>query len=178
MITIQEWQRTESDSGFEMDLNALAELLWIAVHGGAGVSFVTPFSLDQAREFWIENVLPHIRSGKRRMLVARDDEKIVGTVQLDLDVPPNQQHRAAVTKLLVHPESRRLGIGRSLMLALEDLARAEKRTLLTLDTVTESNAENLYRSIGFVVVGVIPEYAHASVKPEFESTTVMYKKIV
>jgi GNAT superfamily N-acetyltransferase len=59
-------------------------------------------------------------SGTRRVVVARLDdrsERIVGTVQLDPEMPPNQQHRAAVAKLLVHPAARRRGIGRALMIA-------------------------------------------------------------
>lgn len=176
MITIKEWP-TQSSEDLYADLNMLAQLLHAAVLGGAGVSFVTPFSIEEARAFWLESVLPNVRTGKRRVLVARAGNRIVGSVQLDLDTPPNQQHRAGVTKLLVHPDSRRQGIGRDLMLALEDLAQSEKRTLLTLDTVTGSGAEVLYRSLGFQVVGVIPDYARAALTPDFESTTVMYKQI-
>jgi GNAT superfamily N-acetyltransferase len=76
-------------------------------------------------------------------VLARRGDRIVGTVQLDLDMPPNQQHRASVAKLLVHPAARRLGIGRALMFALEKMARSEGRTLLTLDTVSGGNAETL-----------------------------------
>ena len=51
--------------------------------------------------------------------------RIVGTVQLDLAVPPNQRHRAEVVKILVHPTARRRGIARALMVALEPVARSE-----------------------------------------------------
>src|SRR6267378_4485514 len=70
-----------------------------------------------------------LHAGVRRVLVALLDERsdgaerIVGTVQLELDMPPNQQHRAAVAKLLVHPAARRRGIARSMMMALEEIAR-------------------------------------------------------
>jgi ribosomal protein S18 acetylase RimI-like enzyme len=176
MTNIKEWPTQTSDDLYS-DINMLAQLLHACVLGGAGVGFITPFSIEEARAFWLETVLTNVRTGKRRVLVGRDDTKIVGSVQLDLDTPPNQQHRAGVTKLLVHPDSRRQGIGRDLMLALENMARSEKRTLLTLDTVTSSGAEVLYRSLGFEVVGVIPDYARAALVPSFESTTVMYKQI-
>jgi ribosomal protein S18 acetylase RimI-like enzyme len=176
MISINEWPAQTADDLYP-DINMLAQLLHACVLGGAGVSFITPFSIEEARAFWFETVLPNVRTGKRRVLVARAGHKIVGSVQLDLDTPPNQQHRAGVTKLLVNPDSRRQGIGRDLMLALEDIARSEGRTLLTLDTVTNSPAEVLYRSLGFETVGVIPDYARASLTPAFEGTTVMYKKI-
>jgi GNAT superfamily N-acetyltransferase len=109
-------------------------------------------------------------------VVARREERIVGTVQLDLEMPPNQQHRAAVAKLLVHPAARRRGIGRALMIALEEIARSERRTLL-LDTVSGSNAEWLYRSLDFIAAGGIPRYARGALTPELEGTTIMYKEL-
>jgi ribosomal protein S18 acetylase RimI-like enzyme len=77
----------------------------------------------------------------------------------------------------VHPSARRRGIARALMLALERVARAEGRTLLTLDTWTGGHAEQLYRSLGYTVVGVIPRYARGSTTPELEPTTIMYKEL-
>lgn len=91
-----------------------------------GVSFFIPFSVDEARAFWNDKVPPQVRAGTRRIVVARLNERIVGTVQLDLDVPPNQQHRASVAKLLVHPDAQRRGIGKALMLTLEEIARSER----------------------------------------------------
>jgi hypothetical protein len=155
----------------------LAEVLHAVVHAGAGVSYFTPFSIEEAHSFWVDKVLPHVRAGTRRVLVARMDERIVGTVQLDLEMPPNQRHRAAVAKLLVHPAARRRGIGRALMISLEYIARSEKRTLLTLDTVTGSNAELLYSSLDFITVGVIPRYARGALTPDLEGATIMYKEI-
>jgi GNAT superfamily N-acetyltransferase len=111
------------------------------------------------------------------VLVARAGDRIVGTVQLDLSVPPNQQHRAEVAKLLVHPSARRRGIARALMVALEAAARSERRTLLTLDTWTGGSAEPLYLSLGYVVAGVIPRYARGSLTPRLEPTTIMYKEL-
>ena len=49
--------------------------------------------------------------------------------------------------------------------------------LLTLDTVSGSNAELLYRSLDFIAAGVIPRYARAALIPEFEGTTIMYKEL-
>lgn len=62
------------------------------------------------------------------------------------------------------------------MMTLEAIAQSEGRTLLTLDTVTGGSAEPLYRSLGYVSVGVIPRYARGSLTPELEATTIMYKE--
>jgi ribosomal protein S18 acetylase RimI-like enzyme len=101
----------------------------------------------------------------------------VGTVQLDLAMMPNQQHRAEVCKMLVHPDWQRRGIARALMVALEAVAREEKRTLLTLDTWTGKGAERLYRSLDYTVVGVIPRFARGSTTMKLEGTTIMYKEL-
>jgi GNAT superfamily N-acetyltransferase len=159
------------------DLEMLGGVLHACVHAGASVSFVLPFSRDDARAFWHDKVLPAVKAGSCYVLVARNAEQIVGTVQLDLATPPNQSHRAEVRKLLVHPKARRRGIARALMIALEEQARAARRSLITLDTVTGASAEPLYFSIGYVPVGVIPRYARRPDSPELEATTVMYKEL-
>jgi GNAT superfamily N-acetyltransferase len=177
-VLIEEWRPDGSDAQrVAADVGMLGEVVHAVVHAGAGVSFVVPFSPEDARAFWTDTVLPGVRAGTRRVLVARDDGRIVGTVQIDMALPPNQRHRADVLKMLVHPEARRRGIARALMVALEDVARSAGRTLLTLDTVTGGPAEPLYRSLGYVTVGVIPRYARGSTTPELEPTTIMYKEL-
>jgi GNAT superfamily N-acetyltransferase len=173
-ISIHEWRpSTAADDG----LDALAGILHAAVHAGASVSFILPFSLDDSRAFWRDQVVPRVAAGARRVLVARLDGRISGTVQLDLATPPNQGHRAEVLKLLVLPDARRHGIARALMIALEEVARAERRTLLTLDTRTGDLAEPLYLSLGFIRVGVIPHYARPPHSPQLEPTTIMFKEL-
>jgi ribosomal protein S18 acetylase RimI-like enzyme len=157
------------------DLDASAGVLHAVVLDGASVGFVLPFSMEAAITFWRERMLPAIRAGCRRAWVARVGGRIVGTVQLILDTPPNQRHRAEIAKLLVHPDARRMGIGRALMLAAEAAARAEQRSLLTLDTRTGDRAEPLYRSMGYVTAGVIPAYARGPHSPGLEATSIMYK---
>jgi ribosomal protein S18 acetylase RimI-like enzyme len=172
-VRIETWK----DAMGADDVDMLAAVLHACVHAGASVSFVVPFSHQDAKAFWSGQVLPEVAARKRSLLVARSGGNIVGTVQLDLATPPNQPHRAEVKKLLVHPDARRRGIARSLMVAVEVEARRAQRTLLTLDTVTGGAAESLYLSLGYVVVGVIPGYALNFDSSVLESTTVMYKKL-
>jgi GNAT superfamily N-acetyltransferase len=175
---IEEWLPGESAaSQSDVDLRMLAGVLCAAVHAGASVSFVLPFSPDDALSYWCDQVLPSIERHARRMLVARCGGEIVGTVQLNLDVPPNQRHRAAVTKLLVHPKARRRGIARALMAGIERLARSEGRTLLTLDTRRGDMAEPLYLAMGFVLAGVIPRHARGPLRPDLEDTSILYTEL-
>ncbi|MCB2102824.1 MAG: GNAT family N-acetyltransferase [Rhodobacterales bacterium] len=163
--------------GLAARLDDLGALLHACVLAGANVNFVLPFSVAQASAFWADKALPPARAGTRRLWVARDgDGAIVGTVMLGTDTPPNQPHRAEVSKLLVHPDARRRGIARALMAALEAEARRLGRTLLTLDTRTGDLAEPLYRSLGYVTVGVIPDFCLDPIEPgRLFGATFMYK---
>lgn len=159
------------------DVEMLGDVLHACVHAGASVSFILPFSHVDATAFFHNKVLPAVKAGTTCLLVARESGKIVGTVQLDLDTPPNQPHRAEVKKLLVHPGARRQGIAKALMIALEDEARAAGRSLLTLDTRTGDSAEPLYRSLGYTTAGVIPRYSRRPESEELDATTLMYKEL-
>jgi ribosomal protein S18 acetylase RimI-like enzyme len=155
-------------------LPELAEMLHASVLQGASIGFVQPFSIEQAAAFW-QRLLPAIEGGERLMLVAYEAGRVLGSVQLLLDMPDNGRHRADIAKLMVHPQARRKGIARQLMQQAERLALAQQRQLLVLDTLTGSSAESLYLSLGFQLAGVIPHYARASNGASLDSTSYMYK---
>jgi GNAT superfamily N-acetyltransferase len=117
-----------------------------------------------------------VAAGERAVLVAEDAGGLCGTVQLVLDQPENQPHRADVSKMLVHRRARRQGLGAALLRAAEATARACGKTLLVLDTVTGGDGERLYQRLGWVRVGVIPRYA---LMPQGGpcSTTVFYRDL-
>jgi ribosomal protein S18 acetylase RimI-like enzyme len=154
---------------------ALAEIVADAVNGGAAISFMQPFTVEDARRFWREKVWPDVIAGRRVLLVARLDREIVGTVQMDIALPPNQRHRCEVAKMVVHSRARRRGVARQLMQALEAQARALGKTLITLDTRTGDRAEGLYASLGFQVAGIIPNFAADPDGRATHGTTYMYK---
>lgn len=139
-------------------LDELAEVLLDCVEGGAPVSFMAPFSREQARAFWA-SVARGVERGERALLVAEDAAGICGTAQLVLALPPNQPHRADVSKVLVHRRVRRQGVGAALMRAAEATARDCGKDLLVLDTVTGGDAQRLYERLGWRRVGDIPRYA-------------------
>ncbi|WMD20392.1 GNAT family N-acetyltransferase [Achromobacter seleniivolatilans] len=159
-------------------LTGLTELLHACVLGGASVSFVLPYSSDDAQVFWQAKVLPAVAGGKLALWVARQDGRIAGSVQLDIDTPPNQPHRAEVRKLLVHPDFRRRGIARLLLREAEAYAQQCGRTLITLDTRSGDSAEPLYTSMGYVTVGQIPGFSRDPHDPsKVDGTTIMYKQM-
>ncbi|MET3497600.1 GNAT family N-acetyltransferase [Variovorax boronicumulans] len=158
----------------DAQVHALADLLIDCVEGGASVSFMRPLTRERAVAFW-RKVADGVARGERVLLVTEDAEGIVGTVQLVLDQPENQPHRAEVSKMLVHRRARRRGLGALLMQAAEDAARAHRKTLLVLDT-SGAEAERLYARMGWQRVGVIPGFA---LLPEggLCSTTFFYRAL-
>jgi GNAT superfamily N-acetyltransferase len=164
-----------SAAEIETELEALAELLWDSVDGGASVTFLQPFSRDEARHFW-RKVAAIAGPDDRIVLAARSGGGIVGSVQLQLAHEPNQHHRAEILKLLVHRRARRGGVGRALMIAAEERARAVGRSLLTLDTKAGDPAETLYRGIGYRLAGTIPRYAFSH-DGTFHDAAILYKHL-
>lgn len=158
-------------------LSELAALLQACVHDGASIGFVLPHTLAEAEAFWSARVTPAVRRGRLIVLVARQSARIVGTVQLDCDTPPNQPHRAELRKLLVHPGFRHRGIAKALVAEVEHRARAMGRSLITLDTRTGDAAEPLYASLGYAAAGVIPGYCRDPRREKLDSTTIMYKRL-
>lgn len=156
-------------------IDALADVLIDCVEGGASVSFMLPITRDRAVAFW-RRVADGVAAGERALLVAEDAQGLCGTVQLILDLPENQPHRADLAKMLVRRRVRRQGLGAALVRAAESTARECGRTVLVLDAVTGGDAARLYERLGWVPVGAIPRYA---LMPEggFCSTTVFYRHL-
>jgi GNAT superfamily N-acetyltransferase len=155
-------------------IDELAEVLADCVAGGASVSFMSPFGREDARKFF-EKIIASVARDETVLVVARLDGRVVGTVQLGLDMPPNQPHRGDIRKLLVHRAARKHGLGAALMARAEAEAKARGRTLLVLDTAGD-DAERIYLRSGWQRVGVIPDYA---MWPQggFCATTFFWKRI-
>jgi GNAT superfamily N-acetyltransferase len=134
-----------------------------------------PMTRDKALAFW-RRVADGLANGGRALLVAEDERGVCGTVQLVLDLPENQPHRADLAKMLVHRRVRRQGLGAALMRAAEAMALDCGRTLLVLDTVTGADAERLYARLGWQRVGEVPRYALMP-RGGYCSTTFFYRDL-
>lgn len=139
------------------EVQALVDVLHDIVDGNDSVGFMQPFDEPEAIAFWWR-VADGVASGARALLVAEDAGDIVGTVQLVLEQPANQPHRADVSKMLVMRRARKRGIGSALMTALEAIARENGKTVLVLDTAS-ADAERVYARLGWQLVGTVPNFA-------------------
>ncbi|MBW8901504.1 MAG: GNAT family N-acetyltransferase, partial [Massilia sp.] len=94
----------------EADIEGLAAVLADCVEGGASVGFMQPYSVDRAVAWW-RGLAADVAAGRRALLVAEDEQGIVGTVHLVLAQPDNQPHRADLCKMLVMRRARKQGVG-------------------------------------------------------------------
>jgi GNAT superfamily N-acetyltransferase len=133
----------------------LSALLATCVADGASLTWFPPLAPVVAQGYW-RGVSSQVALGKAVLLVAWLEGEVVGSVQLALDMPENQPHRAEVQKLMVEPAARRRGVGRALMRRAEQAARGIGRGLLVLDTRAGTPAEALYRAMGWTELGTIP----------------------
>jgi GNAT superfamily N-acetyltransferase len=172
---VSEWKIRKAELRDDSDLRGLCDVLMDCVAGGASVSFMLPMTLKKAESFW-RNSIRGAAQGDRIILVAEDQQGIVGTVTVLLNQPENQPHRGDIAKMLVHRRARRQGLGAVLLAAAEQAAFDAGKSLLVLDTVTGGDAERLYSRANWQRCGVIPDYA---LWPDGRrcATTVFYKYV-
>ncbi len=149
MITIE----TLGPEAAARHVPGLAAVLTDCVTKGASVSFMNPYTQADG-EAYFSRVAASVAAGDTVLVAAFLGERIIGTAQLGLDMPPNQPHRAEVKKMLVHSDGRRQGIAGSLLRRVEDEALARDRTLLILDTGSEE-ARRVYERGGWSRFGFV-----------------------
>jgi GNAT superfamily N-acetyltransferase len=146
------------DDGYAGALPQLGELLADAVDSGSSVNFLRGLSSADAAAWWAARAAD-VAGGAFRPVVARIDGRIVGVAVLVPTGKQNSPHRAEVVKVLVHRSARRRGVATALMAAVERLAVELGHWLLILDTASGSDADRLYRRLGWTPFGEVPNHA-------------------
>ncbi|MBF4317819.1 GNAT family N-acetyltransferase, partial [Vibrio anguillarum] len=75
-----EIKEINSTSSVSVQLNSL---LIDCVESCASVGFLTPIDREEIKSYWSE-VESDLKSGKRRLFIAQDENAIIGAVQLSL----------------------------------------------------------------------------------------------
>ena len=161
-------------AGLSRNIDDLCRILIDSVANGAAISFMAPLAREDAEKFWLSDVKSAIDCGTRHLFGAFAGDRLVGTVQLIVGMPPNQPHRAEISKMVVHPDARRLGVGKALLQKAFETARRSGKSLATLDTRTGDVSEQFYRSVGFQEAGSIPYFAFDPDGEALHATTYMY----
>jgi ribosomal-protein-alanine N-acetyltransferase len=134
------------------------------VHEVERLSFATPWPLHAFEQELRNNRLA-------RYVVARasagGEDRVVGFAGVWLMVD-----EAHITTFGVHPDFRRQGVGRRLLLRLADVAMELRARRLTLEVrVSNTAAQGLYRRFGFTVSGTRPRYYTDDGEDAFVMTT-------
>jgi ribosomal-protein-alanine N-acetyltransferase len=150
--------------GFRVTVDEMRTADIPQVHEIERLSFATP---------WPAHAFEQELRGNRlaRYVVARtpvgQEERVVGFAGVWLMVD-----EAHITTFGVHPDYRRQGVGRRLLLRLVDLAIELRAARLTLEVrVSNTAAQALYRRFGFVVGGTRPRYYTDDGEDAFVMTT-------
>ncbi|MET9517594.1 GNAT family N-acetyltransferase [Streptomyces sp. NPDC002994] len=120
----------------------------------AGETLTYPLHLgeDDAREWW------HLSAPNRTVVAVDDAGTVLGTAKMNRNHMGNGSHIASAT-YLVDPKHSGRGVGRALCEYSVAWAREAGFRAMQFNAVVETNvhAVKLYRSIGFEVIGTLPE---------------------
>jgi GNAT superfamily N-acetyltransferase len=140
----------------------LAQLLLDAHAANMALGLSATLTAEHAREIWIETAAK-LDPARRVLLAAREDGLVVGTVQIVRAEAENGAHRAEVQRLAVRGDRRGQGLGRELLEAAVEQARAMGLRLLWLTTHEGTDSDGFYAAVGWSRLGAVPAY---SVRPD------------
>jgi L-amino acid N-acyltransferase YncA len=121
------------------------------VDAGETYAFDPAWSEDEARSIWVERP-------PGRTVVAVEDGVILGSAKMGPNRPGRGSH-VGTASFMVGSRARGHGVGRALAEDVIAWHRAEGYRAIQFNAVVETNeaAIALWRSLGFSVVGTVPE---------------------
>ena len=135
----------------DADWPAVWSIYQTVVSAGETYTYDPAWSEEQARQVWIE-------PAPGRTFVAVEGGRIVGTAHVGPNKPGRGSH-VATASFMVAPDTRGLGVGRTLGAHILDVARADGYYSMQFNAVVESNtgAVHLWQQLGFEIIGTVPE---------------------
>jgi L-amino acid N-acyltransferase YncA len=132
---------------------------WPAIHPifarivaeGHTYAYPEDLSAEAARELWMEQP-------PGRTVVAVDGDVVLGSAKMGPNRPGRGAH-VATASFMVDPEHAGRGVGRALGRHVVDRLTADGYRSIQFNAVVETNtaAVHLWRSLGFEIVGTVPE---------------------
>ncbi|MEV5602582.1 GNAT family N-acetyltransferase [Streptomyces sp. NPDC052299] len=120
----------------------------------AGETFTYPLDLQEAdaADWWL------LKPPNRTVVAVADDGTVLGTAKMNKNHMGNGSHIASAS-YMVDPGHSGRGVGRALCEYSIDWARTAGYRAMQFNAVVETNtaAVKLYRSLGFDILGTLPE---------------------
>ncbi|MER5747604.1 GNAT family N-acetyltransferase [Streptomyces sp. NPDC002225] len=120
----------------------------------SGETFTYPPDLGQeeARSWWL------LQAPNRTVIAVDEEGTVLGTAKMNNNQSGNGAHIASAS-YMVDPEHAGRGVGRALCEHTLEWARTEGFRAMQFNAVVETNvnAVSLYRSLGFEILGTVPE---------------------
>lgn len=133
-------------------------------------------SMKEERK-WFRDTFKRIRAGTGFTLVAEVDGKVVGITDVQDKMPQLEQRHIGYVGIMVIEGYRSMGVGTALLTALIEKAKAQGRYELLVLSLLANNkhAYNLYRKMGFVEFGSLPNGIKRN--GQYTNETYMYRKL-
>ena len=154
----------------ERDWPAIYRFFAAIVTEGRTYAYPENLSSDEARALWLEPPPGHV-------VVAVDGETVLGSAKMGPTRPGRGSH-IATASFMTDPAFQGRGVGRALGNYLIDWARAEGYHGIQFNAVVETNtgAVHLWTSLGFEIIGTVPEaFRHST--DGLVGLHVMYRKV-
>ncbi len=134
------------------DWDAIWPLFRAIVAAGDTYAYRPDLGKEEARDLWL------LAAPNRTVVAVDDTGAVVGTAKMNNNQAGNGSHVASAS-YMVDPAHAGQGIGRALCAHSVEWARAAGFRGMQFNAVVETNvhAVRLYRSLGFEVIGTVPE---------------------
>jgi len=152
------------DPVLDEELRAGILALWTDVSNkGGAVGFVPPVSEEDVQPD-LDRQLAAVRAGKQRLLIGRDEEgRIAATAFLAYNTHRLMTHWLWLYTVMVHPDHQGKGYGRTLMAAVEHVARTfHGIESIRLTCRGGTGADLFYATCGYKEVGRVPRAIRVS----------------
>ncbi len=159
----------EIRSAVDADKPAIWQIIKTVIAGGDTYVFAPHTPEDEMMSYWF--------SPDKHNYVAVLDDEVVGTFWLRANQPGLGSH-VANAAYMVTPHATGKGIGKQMALWSFEEAKRLGFTAMQFNFVVKSNtvAVNLWKSVGFEVIGEIPDAFNHS-KNGLTNSYIMYRKL-
>jgi L-amino acid N-acyltransferase YncA len=139
------------------DWDRVFEIFRAVVAEGETYAYSEDLTSEAARALWVEGP-------PGETVVALRDGVIVGTAKFGPNRPARGSH-VSTASFMVAPDTRGTGVGRAMCEYVISRARDQGYAAMQFNAVVSTNeyAIELYRTLGFVTIGTVPEaFEHAT----------------